>query len=188
MPLNLLGRALRGRPAGRHTLAWANPDLQAPETFVLTSPAFAAGDPIPDKYRGRLRGANISPALTWTPPPAGAAQLALIVQDPDAPMNKPATHALTFGIDPSSQGIPENGLANPSPVPGLRHGKGPMGRRGWAGPMPPGGHGPHSYVFQLFALDNRPELPDGFSLDDALRVMRGHVIARAQLEGTCENR
>ena len=62
MPANPIGVALRGRRAGHHTLAWARPDLQAPENFTLTSPAFDHGAPIPEKHRGRLFGANISPA------------------------------------------------------------------------------------------------------------------------------
>ena len=117
MPANPLGVALRNRRAGHHTLAWARPDLQAPENFTLTSPAFDHGTPIPDKHRGRLFGANISPALSWTPPPAGTAELVLIVQDPDVPFGKPATHALTLGIDPALHGIPENALVDPSPLP-----------------------------------------------------------------------
>ena len=188
MPANPIGVALRNRRAGQHTLVWARPDLQAPENFTLTSPAFDHGAPIPEKHRGRLFGANISPALTWTRPPAGTVELVLIVQDPDAPMGKPATHALTVGIDPSRSGIPENGLANPSPVPGIRHGKGPLGRRGWAGPMPPRSHGPHAYVFQLFALDQAPSLPASFTLDQLIAAMAGHVIGRARLDGTYENR
>ena len=56
------------------------------------------------------------------------------MQDPDVPLGKPATHALTLGIDPSLGGIPENGLTHPSSIPGLKHGKGPLGHRGWAGP------------------------------------------------------
>ena len=115
-------------------------------------------------------------------------ELVLIVQDPDAPRRTPANHALTAGIDPSLQGLPESGLADPSPIPGHRHGKGPLGHRGWAGPLPPRSHGPHTYVFQLFALDNHPDLRDGFSLTDALAAMNGHVIARARLDGTYENR
>lgn len=186
MPVNPLGVALRNRRAGQHTLVWARPDLQAPESFTLTSPAFDHGEPIPERYKGRLIGANISPALAWTSPPAGTAELVLIAQDPDVPMGKPATHALTVGVDPSLNGIEENGLANPSPVPGLKHGKGPLGRRGWSGPMPVKSHGPHYYVFQLFALDYRPELPDAFTLDDAIKAMAGHVIARARLDGTYE--
>ena len=188
MPGNPLGVALRGRHAGQHTLVWARPDLQAPENFTLTSPAFDHGAPIPERHRGRLLGPNISPALNWTQPPAGTAELVLIVQDPDVPIGKPATHALTLGIDPSLNGIPENGLTNPSPIPGIRHGKGPLGRRGWAGPMPPRSHGPHSYAFQLFALDQAPSLPAGFTLDDAITAIAGHAIGRARLDGTYEIR
>jgi Raf kinase inhibitor-like YbhB/YbcL family protein len=185
---NPIGRALRNRRAGHQTLVWARPELQAPENFTLTSPAFDDGTPIPQRNRGRLFGANISPALAWTTPPAGTVELLLIVQDPDVPFGKPATHALTLGIDPTLNGIPENGLSQPSPIAGLRHGKGAFGHRGWAGPMPIPSHGPHSYVFQLFALDRRPELPDKFTVAQALQAMIGHVIGRARLEGTYEIR
>ncbi|HUC25373.1 MAG TPA: YbhB/YbcL family Raf kinase inhibitor-like protein [Streptosporangiaceae bacterium] len=188
MPASPLGVALRNRRAGHHTLVWARPDLQAPENFILTSAAFDHGAPIPGKHRGRLFRPNISPALSWTRPPAGTVELLLIVQDPDVPIGKPAIHALTLGIDPSLAGIPENGLANPSPVPGVRHGKGALGHRGWAGPMPPRSHGPHAYVFQLFALDQAPGLPAGFTLDEAIAAIAGHVTGRARLDGTYEIR
>lgn len=188
MPANPLGVALRNRRAGHHTLAWARPDLQAPDNFTLTSPAFEHGAPIPEKHRGRLRGPNISPALAWTRPPAGTAELFLLVQDPDVPFGKPATHALALGIDPALEGLPDNALAEPSPIAGIRHGKGPLGRRGWAGPMPIRSHGPHSYVFQLFALDQAPDLPAGCTLDDVLAAAKGHVIGRARLDGTYEIR
>lgn len=188
MPANPLGVALRGRRAGQHTLAWAQPDLQAPDNFVLSSPGFEHGSPIPPRHRGRLFGANISPALAWTTPPADAVELVLLVQDPDVPFGKAATHALTRGIDPSLGGIPENGLTQPSPIRGLRHGKGALGRRGWAGPLPVRSHGPHSYVFQLFALDARAELPDDFTLADALAALPGHLVGRARLDGTYEIR
>jgi Raf kinase inhibitor-like YbhB/YbcL family protein len=188
MPANPIGVALRRRRAGQHTLVWARPDLQGPENFVLTSPAFDHGAPIPEKHRGRLFGANVSPALNWSPPPGGTVELVLIVQDPDAPMGKPATHALALGIDPSRSGIPENALTNPSPIPGIQHGKGALGRRGWAGPMPPRSHGPHAYVFQLFAVDRAPGLAAGFTLDEVVAAIAGHVIGRARLDGTYETR
>jgi len=184
---NPLGVALRKRRAGHDTLVWARPELQAPENFTLASPAFEHGTPIPERYRGRLFKPNVSPSIEWTAPPEGTGQLVLIVQDPDVPFGKPATHALTVGIDPSLGGIADNGLAQPSPIAGVRHGKGPLGRRGWAGPMPIPSHGPHSYVFQLFAVDQRLELPDAFTLDAALAAMAGHVIGRARLDGTYEN-
>ncbi|MEY9886615.1 Raf kinase inhibitor-like YbhB/YbcL family protein [Catenulispora sp. MAP5-51] len=188
MPANPLGVALRNRRAGQHTLVWARADLQAAENLVLTSPAFEHGEPIPAAHRGRLFGANVSPALEWTQPPAGTVELALVVQDPDVPFGKPAVHALALGIDPARDGLPENALANPSPIAGLRHGKGPLGRRGYAGPMPIRSHGPHAYVFQLFALDQATTLPAGFALKDALAVVAGNVIGRARLDGTYEAR
>ncbi|MDH2415825.1 YbhB/YbcL family Raf kinase inhibitor-like protein [Nocardioides sp. CER19] len=186
MPANPLGRALRNRRAGHHTLAWTRADLQAPESFTLTSPAFDHGAPIPGRYQGRIFGPNISPPLDWTAPPAGTQELLLVVQDPDVPLRRPATHALAAGIDPALGGLPENGLADPSPVRGLRHGKGALGRRGWAGPMPVRSHGPHSYVFQLFASDQPLDLPERFTLAQARDALAGHVVARARLEGTYE--
>jgi len=188
MPANPLGVALRNRRAGQQTLVWARPDLQAPENFTLTSPAFDHGTPIPERHRGRLFGANISPALDWTEPPAGTVELALIVQDPDAPRRRPATHALTLGIDPSLNGLPEDALANPSPIPGIHHGKGALGRPGWSGPLPIRSHGPHVYVFQLFALDQTSGLPAGFDLDEMIAAIAGHAIGRARLDGTYEIR
>lgn len=183
---NPIGRALRHRRAGHDTLVWARPELQVAENMEVTSSAFGHGEPIPERYRGRLFGANVSPPLAWTPPPSGAVELVLIVQDPDVPMSKPATHALAAGIDPSLGGIAENGLAHPSPIDGLWLGKGALGRRGWAGPMPVKSHGPHSYVFQLFAVDRRLTLPDKFGLADVLGAMAGHAIGRARLDGTYE--
>jgi len=54
--------------------------------------------------------------------------------------------------------------------------------------MPIASHGPHTYVFQLFALDHQPELPDTFTLTGIVHAIAGHVIARARLDGTYEIR
>ena len=50
----------------------------------LTSTAFAEGAAIPAKHTCDAR--NVSPPLKWTGVPAGAKSLALIVDDPDAPV------------------------------------------------------------------------------------------------------
>lgn len=188
LPANPLGLLLRNRRAGHESLVWANSALGAPENFSLTSPAFQHGTAIPEKYRGMIRGANISPALVWTAPPEGTLELVLIAQDSDVPFGKPATHALTVGIDPALGSIPNGALAHPSPVEGLRHGKGALGRRGYAGPLPIRSHGPHTYAFQLFALDQHTELRDAFTLDEAVDALAGHVIGRARLDGSYEIR
>jgi Raf kinase inhibitor-like YbhB/YbcL family protein len=184
---NPLGTALRNKRVGYEKLAWARPDLRAPENFTLSSPAFSDGKPLPEQYRGRLFGHNTSPALSWTTPPDTAMELVLIVEDADSPFGNPNTHGLAAGIDPARGGIPTDGLSDSGPAGGPKLGK--AGRqRGWFGPMPIPSHGPHRYVFQLFALDRRLDLPAKFKLSDALTAMSGHVIGRARLTGTCEKR
>jgi phosphatidylethanolamine-binding protein (PEBP) family uncharacterized protein len=102
--------------------------------------------------------------------------------------NRRAGHHTLVWARPDLQ-APENfTLTSPSPIPGIRLGKGALGRRGWAGPMPIRSHGPHSYVFQLFALDQAPSLPALFTLDDVITASNGHVIGRARLDGTYEIR
>jgi Raf kinase inhibitor-like YbhB/YbcL family protein len=185
MARNFIGVALRRVRAGHHKLIWENPDFQAPENFQLTSASFAHGEPIPTRHAGKHIGDDISPQLTWTTPPAGTVELVLVAQDPDVPLPKPITHAFTLGIGPITGQLPEGALAADSPVPGLKHGKS-FGKRGWSGPEPIRSHGPHSYVFQLFALDTTIDVPPGFTNKQARAAIRGHIIGRARLEGTYE--
>ena len=60
-----------------------------------------------------------------------------------------------------------------------------MGHRGYAGPRPIPGHGPHHYRFHVFAIDDT--IPDAVTTAKALLArMRGHVLARGVLTGTYE--
>jgi len=192
MPRNPIGVLLRNRRAGEHALVWADPALTpaGPAAddpgFTLRSAAFAHGAPIPARFRGRLRGGDVSPPLAWTGAPEGTRELLLVVEDVDVPFRKPATHALTAGIDPAAAALVEGAIAVRGPVRALRHGRGPLGRRGYSGPMPIPSHGPHTYVFQLFALDRATDLRPGFTLAEARTAMAGHVLARARLDGTYE--
>lgn len=188
MPANPLGVLLRRHRVGNHTLAWARDDLMAPETLALTSPAFADATPMPELYRGRLRGENVSPPLEWSAPPAGTRELVLLCEDPDVPFGKAGVHVLAVGITPETTSIPERGLQRSSAAPGVRLGKAALGRVGWAGPLPPRSHGSHDYVFQLFALDRQLDVGTSFGRDDVVAAMKGHVIARGRLVGTYEIR
>ena len=53
-------------------------------TITLTSTAFEPNQPIPAKYSGH--GEDISPPLAWSGLPEGTKELALICDDPDAPV------------------------------------------------------------------------------------------------------
>jgi Raf kinase inhibitor-like YbhB/YbcL family protein len=146
------------------------PDLE------LTSPAFDDGEAIP--VRHTADGEGSSPPLGWSYVPEGAAAMALIVHDPDAPSGD-FVHWLAWNLDPEAGGI-EEGV--PAPVQGT-HG---FGRPGWAGPSPPEGHGPHRYFFRLYALDTELDLEPGAAREQLEDAIDGHVLAEAQLMGTYE--
>jgi phosphatidylethanolamine-binding protein (PEBP) family uncharacterized protein len=183
-----IGRRLRGRRA-RWTYA-DRPELGAPATFTLTSPSFEDGGAIPLRHSGQGRGENVSPALAWSGVPAGTVQLLLVMEDPDVPLPRPIVHTLsliehaTRGHDEAADGVPEGGLGVASPAPGVRLLPGTARRRGYHGPRPMAGHGPHHYGFHLYALDRR--LPEGKQLGRLLPLVAGHVLAVGHLVGVQE--
>jgi Raf kinase inhibitor-like YbhB/YbcL family protein len=99
---------------------------------IATSP-FAEGDDVPRRHT--CDGENISPQLSFAGIPEETRSLALIVDDPDAPVGT-FDHWLAWGIDPGAGGIAE-GEAAP------REGRNGFGVTGYSGPCPPPGHGPH---------------------------------------------
>jgi Raf kinase inhibitor-like YbhB/YbcL family protein len=149
----------------------------AQQTILLASDAFESGDRIPIRYT--CDGDDISPPLRWSGIPAEAAELALLVEDPDAPRGT-FVHWLLWGLD--AQKISE--LAEGSVPEGSREGTNGMGRTGWGGPCPPPGDSPHRYIFTLFALDKPLDLPEGASARELRDAMEGAILAQGELMGT----
>ncbi|MFE3000793.1 YbhB/YbcL family Raf kinase inhibitor-like protein [Nocardia sp. NPDC059246] len=132
-------------------------------------------------------GDNVSPPLHWSGVPVEAVELVLIIEDPDAPLRRPVVHGVFTGIDPRITSVQEGALgSNDGETSSIRVGTGSFGRRGYAGPRPVPGHGPHRYVFQLVALDQPSGLTDGATLPAVLAAVSGHVIARGKLTGRYE--
>ncbi|RMH32756.1 MAG: YbhB/YbcL family Raf kinase inhibitor-like protein [Nitrospirae bacterium] len=147
--------------------------------LTLSSPAFREGDRIPSKYT--CMGADVSPPLQWSAPPKGTQSLALIADDPDAPMGT-WVHWVLFNIPPSEQGLPE-GLPTKDVLPnGAKQGINDFKRIGYGGPCPPPGK-PHRYYFTLYALDTMLRLPARATKAQVLEAAQGHVLAKAQLMG-----
>jgi hypothetical protein len=144
----------------------------------ITSTAFAPGGRIPRKHTGE--GADVSPPLAWEGVPAGAKELALLCDDPDAPRPTPWVHWVLYGLPPRLAGLPEG--SDGGGTAGLTD----FGRTGYGGPMPPPGHGTHHYHFRLFALDRPLGLGPGATKDEWLRAAKGHVLAEAEVIGTYE--
>ncbi len=139
----------------------------------LTSPAFPAGEMIPDGFT--CDGANASPPLRWKGLPKGTVELAITLQDPDAPSGT-FTHWVAWGIDPASGALPEETL--PANVI--------EGSPSYIGPCPPSGQ-QHRYRFTLYAVDEPIALEaDAATIDDLRAAIKGTVAAKAKLVGVYE--
>jgi Raf kinase inhibitor-like YbhB/YbcL family protein len=144
-------------------------------TLLLTSALFADGEMLPT--RSSCDGEDLSPHLVWTGVPAGAAELALTLLDPDAPSGT-FVHWLLWGLSPTTHELEEGML------PECAHqGTNGFGRKGYGGPCPPRGDRPHRYVFTLSALSSPLLLPDGASIDELDAALDGNVVESAQLIG-----
>ena len=145
----------------------------------LKSSAFSQGEAIPSKYT--CDGEDVSPPLAWTEPPPGTKSLALISDDPDAPVGT-WVHWVVYNLPPSTRQLPEAFPTDGQLPDGTRQGKTDFGRTGYGGPCPPSGT--HRYFFKLFSLDATLSLPPGSTAKQLENAMQGHILAEAQLMGT----
>jgi Raf kinase inhibitor-like YbhB/YbcL family protein len=153
-------------------------------SIQLTSLAFAEGQPIPAKYTGD--GPDISPPLRWSGVPPGTKSLALICDDPDAPVGT-WVHWVLYGLPATTNELPEKVPTTDTLPNGARQGLNDFGRVGYGGPAPPPGK-PHRYFFKLYALDTQLDLKPRATKQDLLRAMEGHILAQGQLMGTYQRR
>jgi Raf kinase inhibitor-like YbhB/YbcL family protein len=138
--------------------------------LALSSPAFAQGERIPQRYT--CDGAGVIVPLRWTAPPAGTRSFALFVNDPGAPVAGGFTHRLAWNIP-----LRARSLRGAAPVEGASG----RGTPGWVGPCPPSGV--HRYVFKLYALRSPLPLRSGAGREAFLAALKGRVLATATLVG-----
>jgi Raf kinase inhibitor-like YbhB/YbcL family protein len=154
-------------------------------TFTLTSNDITDGGILPDA-QVQARG-NISPHLRWSGVPDGTKSFAVTCFDPDAPTGSGFWHWTVANIPADVRELLEDASSGGLPR-GAVEGRTDFGSPGYGGAAPPPGHGPHRYVFTVFAVDV-PQLdltPDnsgavfGFNL-------HFHTLAKASLTATYEN-
>ena len=144
----------------------------------ITSSAFLEGEMIPTQYS--CDGPDVSPDLSWSGIPEGAQSLALICDDPDAPMGT-WVHWVLFNIPVSADGLPAEIPPDAALENGARHGTNDFSRLGYGGPCPPGGT--HRYYFKLYALDTELDMDSGITKAQLMEAMQGHILAEGQLMG-----
>ena len=149
-------------------------------SMTVTSPAFDDGQPLPQKFT--CQGDDISPQLKWTGVQDGAKSIALIMDDPDAPIGT-WVHWVLYNIPADVTELAEGTPADEKLATGAVNGKNSWGRLGHGGPCPPPG-GPHPYYFKFYALGTTLDLAPGATKDTLLGAMEGHILAEGQLMGT----
>jgi Raf kinase inhibitor-like YbhB/YbcL family protein len=180
-----IGRILRGVRAGERHCASNHAALSGvPQVISLESEWFLNGEQMPLRSAGRGVGENISPPLRWSGVPAGTAELAIIMEDPDAPLPRPFVHMIAYRISPDKSSVAERALA--LEAIGVAFGRSTTGAQGYAGPRPVPGHGPHRYIFQILALDRRTAFSSAPKLKAFLDGVSGTVKGRGTLVGTYE--
>lgn len=140
----------------------------------LTSAAFRTGGELDPSFTADEEDA-VAPPLEWSAPPPVAQELVVVVED--ASTDEPRCHWLVWGLAPQRGKLLE-GEAPP------RVGKNSLGNSEWLLPSLPAGSAPHTFVFQLFALDLPLTLMPGATREQLLGEMDGHVIAAAVLTAT----
>jgi len=144
----------------------------------VTSSAFAEGGLIPPKYT--CDGSDISPPLQWEDVPDGTKSIALISDDPDAPMGT-WVHWVLFGLPAETRELEENIPPDETLPNGAKQGTSDFGRIGYGGPCPPSGT--HRYFFKIYALDTELDLAAGVRKRDLLKAMEEHILGQGQLIG-----
>lgn len=179
-----IGTLLSNLRAGESRLAWNRPALSAPEDLALTSADFDHESAIPRIHAAtRIGGNNQSPSLTWAGVPRGTGQLLLICEDVDVPLPFPLAHVAAL-LPPMLTSLPTGGLNAQSTAGGVQLLKVLLGT-GYEGPAPVKGHGPHRYVFELFALADPIPVRARTNLKSVLKTPT-RVLARGRLDGFTE--
>lgn len=142
----------------------------------LTSPDFREGENIPKEFT--CEGDNHSPTFELSGIPEGTTCLALIMDDPDAPMGT-FTHWIFWNAtfktaEFSSKNMPE----------GAVEGTNGAGKIGYIGPCPPSGT--HRYFFRVYALSTSLDLDQDATVDKLEEAIRGKIVSQAELVGLYE--
>lgn len=175
----VVGKALKGVRASEDDLAIHRLGADRLPQIRVLSDSFENGSPIPDRHL------DMSPPLRFSGVPGGTKELALIVEDPDAPTPMPFVHWLLYGLPADTAEI-RGGVEERTSLLGAKQGETTMRHQHYDGPAPPRGHGMHHYHFQVFALDTNLNLKPGAGRKELLEAMEGHVLAAGDLVGTYE--
>jgi Raf kinase inhibitor-like YbhB/YbcL family protein len=146
--------------------------------LLMQTDAFPDGGVVPPKFVGRT---GVQPGFTFSNAPEGTVTYAIIFHDLDVALQggtDDVLHWVAWNIPASAKGIPEGKLPEGSVT-----GKNLMGQNAYMGPGAPFGPRLHHYVFELYALNAKLDLPETASRNELLAAMKGKTVAKAAYVG-----
>jgi Raf kinase inhibitor-like YbhB/YbcL family protein len=144
--------------------------------FTLTSTDVKAGAMMDKKFEFNgfgCAGENKSPELRWSGAPKAAKAFAVTVYDPDAPTGSGWWHWSVINIPADVTALKADaGAAGGANLPaGASQVRIDYGVAAWGGACPPQGDKPHRYIFTVYALKDKLEIPA-----DATAALAGYMI------------
>ena len=146
-------------------------------SLTVLSAAFVMGSTIPPPY---VCGA-VSPPLSWSKVPEETKSIAILCDDPDAPIGD-WVHWVLFNLPPDTQSLDAEQPRDANLPNGAVQGINDYRRNGYDGPCPPAGS-THRYYFKVYALDTMLNLGPKTRKPDLLKAMEGHILAKGELMG-----
>ena len=185
LPLGLLG-LIAAAGAGVTIAQQGGPPPGPPLSLKISG--FTDGGDVPAKYGCDVaQGAPmVSPEISWSNVPKAAMSLVLIMHDTDANPQKgimDVTHWTVYNIAATATSLPEGVKPDAAAGDGGMQGKNIRGVNGYQAPCPPKGGPPHHYVFELYALDAKIDVPAGAARADILKAMDGHIVGKSSYVG-----
>jgi Raf kinase inhibitor-like YbhB/YbcL family protein len=155
----------------------------------LVSTDISDGKMLAAKYTCAAGADAVSPALQWMQPPRATASFALIVHDMEPRPRKGVDdilHWMVWNMPAGANSLPENVSPASADLPDGSHqtngNTGQGGNFGYRPPCPPQDVPvAHHYAFELFALDQKLDLPANATRADVMKAMDGHIAGHATL-------
>jgi Raf kinase inhibitor-like YbhB/YbcL family protein len=176
-----------GAPAGGQAPAGGGGRGPQPPPFAVMSSSMADGSFLAAKYTCTEGARAVSPQLRWVNPPRDTISFVLITHDMEPRPRKGVDdilHWMVWNIPASASQLPEAVANNTQQLPdGSLQTNGNPGQGGIAGyrpPCPPAGPS-HHYAFELYAVDQKLDLPLTATRADVMKALDGHISAHAAL-------
>lgn len=153
-------------------------DLSA--LFTLSSDSFTDHQKIPLEYAcEQCGGENLSPAFHWSHIPEETRSLALVCIHL-SPDKGEVVHWIVYNIPPSIAKLPEGIQRSSKLRNGIMQGTNDYGHVGYDGPVAVPDK-PNRYVFTLYALNSKLDLPPKATYNEFSRAIKGHIISQTEI-------